>query len=178
MTCPTVHLAGALATLVLVAGCHGSANVAQIRDADHTSATAGTPTSRPSVRFSDLGSPIQVIGPLDQPLGKLITIEGKPVPQSARNGRWSRDIAKNLFSVENVNGKKLPQPRWIQLQFPPFRFPNGQPELLDRPYTFEGYQDGGFVNEPEEAMEAIGLLYATSGWHFEVVFVVVERPKP
>lgn len=178
MTSPTIHLGSALAALVLVVGCQGSANVSQLRDTVHTSATSGTPAARPSVRSGELGSSIQVIGPLDQPLGKLIIIDGKPVPQSARDDRWSRDIAKNLFSVEKVNGKKLPHPQRIQLQFPPFRFPNGQPELLDRRSTFEGYQDGGFVNEPEEAMEAIGLLYATNGWHFEVVFVVVERPKP
>ena len=125
----------------------------------------------PSVKSDTLGKSVSVIGPLGQPLGKVILIEGKLVPQNERLDYWSANMAKNLFAVEKVDGKPLSRPFWIELVLP-----NSMGQLKGEYAKYEGYQTGGFVNVPDEAVAAFyDFPPQSNGWHFHVVFHVGDR---
>jgi hypothetical protein len=138
---------------------------------DGSDASSKPADLRQSVKAEQLGDSVTVIGPLDQPLGKLIVIEGKLVPQIDRLDYWSANVANNLFGVEKVNGKALGHRAWIELVLPP-----SLGKLKDGYATFEGYQDGGFVNVPDDAVQVTSDFPPQSnGWHFHVVFHVIDR---
>ena len=159
----------ALQLVILTVGCSTSTKPVRVHRPSEPTAPATTiATIAPltSVNANDLGHSVSVIGPLGEPLGKRLRIEGRFVADKDKTTYWDVMIATNLFSVEKINGRKLPNPAWIEL-----RNLSNTADLKAVEYAvFEGYQDGGFVGTPSEADGAPVQI----PWHFSAVFRVLK----
>jgi hypothetical protein len=130
--------------------------------------------SRQSVNYADLGNKIEVIGPLNEPLGKLITIEGALVPEDKRRTYVEANETEALFEVTKVQGRQLDT--HVRIDVRSFAFhrvliPQDQSGVI-----LKGYQTGGFEHIPEEAYKIVGPT-TNAKWHFRVGFMAVERVK-
>lgn len=135
-----------------------------------------------SVRASELGGDVAVIGALRQPLGKLVTIEGR-----SADGEVLREKAKlgtTILFVETVDGKAVPDGTWVEiLPYGPRETYEGGPEdeqgvvTLGYRCKLLGYETGGFSGSPSGAMKASGEFFADHGWYFTTDFRYVKVLK-
>ena len=134
-------------------------------------ASTNPANSRP-VLAGSLGYAVKVIGPLGEPLGKVVLIEGWAITEREMNRNSKAPINEN-FAVDTIDGQKLESPAWIQLELP-----HNHPPLKEgKRERFTGFQTGGFINEPWEAYNFERVYLQTTGWYFLVYFVVLEPPK-
>jgi hypothetical protein len=157
------------------------------RDAELKRSGLSTPDgSKPKVRYSLLGSDVDIVGRLGSPLGTIITIEGTRV---VGDGKYHLRVLK----VDHVNGDELPTPVEIDLIFFSDSIRNltptgnpikssdpileiSEPRVGDR-VMYKGYEDGLMVGVPEEVFKYLPL--ASESRHFKVSFIVLEvQPAP
>jgi hypothetical protein len=142
---------------------------------DERNAKPTTMNSAPSqVLWSDLGNSVQVIGPLGEPMGKLMKIEGRVLSERERpNTYWAINIAQNLFEVESIGGKPTSVPRPLI----DVRTPDRSKLSGGVPMAIIGFQDGGFVGQPTGAQKY--QIAQQQGYGFDVYFqqIASEDPK-
>ncbi len=125
-----------------------------------------------SVLASELGGTVPVIGKLGQPLGKLVTIEGR-CAKGAVLRKKGLESATIVF-VETIDGKAAQERCWVEIwPYGPSREQSAKPGT---PCKLLGYETGGFRGSPDGAMEASGETFADHRWcfitHFEYVKVL------
>ena len=128
------------------------------------------------VESGDIGRRVDVIGVFGMPLGKWLTIEGvRPASMPGKGGM--HETFGSDFRVDRLNGQVLRQPVYITVG-------NIRQIPADTPCTFSGYETGGMVGMPEDALLHTGHRKPDPhsanmwGWTFVVRFVVVKLVRP
>ena len=128
------------------------------------------------VDANDVGTRVEVIGALGMPLGKWLTLEGLRPETMPGKGGQHRTFG-NLFKVDRVNGQALRLPVYVTLD-------NVRQLPAKTACTFSGYETGGMVGMPEDALLHTGhhkpapQAAISWGWRFEERFVVVKVIRP
>jgi hypothetical protein len=94
-----------------------------------------------SVSVDDLNSNASVIGRLGKPLGTVVTIRGRAV----QNGPETEKAPRNFFQVQSVDG----QPVNVGIEV---ILPAGAKFPIEGTAGWIGYEDGGFVGEPQQGL--------------------------
>ncbi|BBC27021.1 hypothetical protein [Pseudanabaena sp. ABRG5-3] len=120
-----------------------------------------------SITVTDLGQK-PLLGYLEQPLGKIITIAG--VVRQERSG--AKSSPRDVLSVEVVNDRPLAQP--VLIEFNLFMTAQVAKPVLGRPFKYVGYETGGFSGVPAEAFKYVPAVSTTSH-HFHTFFQVLHE---
>jgi len=115
----------------------------------------------------------RMIGELHEPLGTVMTVQGVIV-----DGRRKRDSGKKMLHVQRINGRATQEDFIIEVQ-------KGWTEIgadvSDPKYgmslEFKGYETGGFVGTPTEALKGLSLRPAVTDHHFLTWFVFHEGKR-
>ncbi|HWB59423.1 MAG TPA: hypothetical protein VG733_08025 [Chthoniobacteraceae bacterium] len=119
------------------------------------------------IDYGQIGTAVEIIGPLGKPLGKMIKIEGTLL-ESGRS-KAEADYGERFMEVKKVQGVPLKKPVTIELkEGGGLRLPKGMANV-----AFTGYESGGFSGLPA----GTGTLVQSRGWGFEVYFVVTRIDK-
>lgn len=132
------------------------------------------PAPRRSVLASELGGVVPVIGTLGQPLGKLVTIEGRCAKGEVIGTKVTG--GDMILFIESIDGEAARDGVWLRLR--PYGPERKHDVHAGWRYTLLGYETGGFVGSPEGAMKAYGTTFQTiSGLYFRTHFEYVKVVK-
>lgn len=125
-----------------------------------------------TIRSTDIGRSVTIIGKLGQPLGRVIQIEGTPVESTDPLRRQKALMSALLLRVNKVQGVALPEPVVIELSFP-YDWSEHKLAPGER-RVFTGYEGGRFDGIPNEATPHIKNLPASKGWGFSTYFIILK----
>ncbi len=132
------------------------------------------------VPVEELGKKYQLLGRTGEPLGKVITLQGVVAfgpPTKGYDGGPE-------IGVQKINGKATQ--RIIRLPLKAYFGEFGQSRLEGSSlpklehgavYQLEGYETGGYIGIPGEAMQLGGVMLQTYGFGFHEEFVAVKGRK-
>lgn len=124
--------------------------------------------ARPTITLQQLRSS-NVMGDLGLPLGRILNIEGKVLPDDSR--RSKRDLGKTLLRVEKAGGKTLLKPVVMELR--------GHERKTFKPgdgFHLLGYETGAFIGAPEGLFDHVPA-FTTIGYSFVTWFQLVKVLK-
>ncbi|MEK6642979.1 MAG: hypothetical protein AABZ08_03655 [Planctomycetota bacterium] len=124
-----------------------------------------------TISSAHLGREVAVIGPLEVPLGKIVTIDASIV--EGDETRLKAYTGITLLSVNTVDGRLLPTPILIRWR-PSFQVHEPDNWQWSQSHVRAiGFQNGEFIGAPDGLFDYVGP-YATQSWFFEVYFEVLK----
>ena len=111
--------------------------------------------TRKRISVSDLRSNYVMIGPLGEPIGKLLTVEAKCDSRPRKHGGKG-----SVLVVRKINGKELDTP--ITISYSITHWANIEHLRHGETYTLRGYQDATFHGVPGAALDEMPLLMQTA----------------
>lgn len=133
--------------------------------------TASPAATAVDVPVEQLGKGFRLLGKLKQPLGDLVRVQGVIVNNPAKGYEDGLNIR-----VFRVNGQATQA--FVQVKIRDYY---GRAEIpnLTPGYTceLEGFETGGFVGIPAEALQRGGAIVAAAGFHFLHEFRVIDSTE-
>lgn len=123
-----------------------------------------------SVQSKDLGTPVQVMGVLNCPLGTIVFIEGEGT--SAAPHETKTDATAFAIRVTKVNSKPLEPPRIIGLIVA--NAAKVQLPKQGEKCSYRGYESGSFIGLPSDASKETGVKSPANSWHFTTMFCILN----
>lgn len=123
------------------------------------------PTPRAPVLTESLNSTHQLIGPLDLPLGELLTIAAT-VHEPRNPGKY-----KHYVVVTAINGRSLINP--IQMPAKLSRSSNVKKLVPGQKLMLRVYQDGGMTGTPEQEINEV-VPIESSAYEFNTWLVILN----
>jgi len=119
------------------------------------------------VPLSKVGTEYRLIGKLHEPLGTVMTVQGVIV-----HGDMKIDAGKHLILVQRIDGRATQEDLTIEVQkgWTEFGADPPKPEY-GVSVELNGYEAGGFIGVPDDALRGLNLRPAVPGHHFRHRFV-------
>ncbi len=115
------------------------------------------------VPYSEVGSRVQIVGRLGEPLGAYLVLDGIRFGES----QGPTMMGGGNYRVESVNGKRLTKP--VELWIDSIKkLPAGRRCRVD------GYETGQMIGVPGEVLRRTGQAPPQAVWQFSVEFVTVK----
>ncbi|HVT14514.1 MAG TPA: hypothetical protein VHE55_19795 [Fimbriimonadaceae bacterium] len=115
------------------------------------------------VSYAEVGSRVQIVGRLGEPLGSYLVLNGVRFGDS----HGPTMMGGGNFRVQSVNGKHLAEP--VELWIDSIKkLPAG------RRCKVEGYETGQMIGVPGEVLRRTGQTPPQAVWQFSVEFVTVK----
>lgn len=116
-----------------------------------------------TVRYTDIGQSVNIIGAYGQPLGTYLMLQGRRVGTAVNSTKSGPDN----FLVEKVNGKALASPISATIERVG-ALPAGTP------CTVEGYETGEMVGVSADVVAHMGGVQPQTALQFRVRFVSLK----
>ncbi len=126
------------------------------------------------IKADDIGEKITLVGRLGKPLGKIVEIECRGIPEPPRGRRTKHPYWKDSVEVTMVNGTRLKKP--ITIRFGSFVVGDVPIPKPGKSIRVVGYETGSFTGVPHEAFEHVPSI-ATIGYGFTTSFVALKEKK-
>ena len=133
------------------------------------SAAPETPTV--DVPVQQLGKQYRLLGKLNLPLGEVARVQGLIVPPGPAK-TYDNGLSVRVFRINGVATQEFIQIKLVDYY--------GRDEVPVKPGTtcdLEGFETGGFVGVPVEAVQRGGAVAATASHHFAHEFKVIQASE-
>jgi hypothetical protein len=127
------------------------------------------PSLRTPVFTETLNSTHQLIGPLGIPLGEMLTVA------ATVEAKQTKGYFEDFVTMTAVNGRELAQPKQMPVRL--WQWGNVKALTAGQRLTLRGYQDGGMMGVPTQAMKETMYVQTTSH-AFNTWFVIVNELQP
>lgn len=129
------------------------------------------------VRGGALGTSVQVLGRLDEPLGTLVTVRGRMATEKPNT---KGDDIRLMFEVFQVGDHMLQKPLPLDLSY---KWYGEKPVAPGTPLELIGFETGGFYgisaaeyewqDDPRNRRSGPGMRQDYR-WHFDITFHVLQ----
>ena len=127
------------------------------------------PKVQKTVRTADLGTQVELVGPLGVPLGKLVEIEGVAETRAGK-------VSNKWLLIDTVNGQKLSEP--VKVEYNVYHWANVTRLEDGARLTLNAYQQIGMRGLPEGVIKQTTPV--STGWPHGLYtwIVVVNQTAP
>jgi len=124
------------------------------------------------ISVSDLRSNYEMIGPLGEPIGKLLTVKANCDNRPRKHGGKG-----SVLVVQNLNGKQLREP--ITISYSITHWANTDHLRHGETYTLRGYQDATFRGVPGAVLDEMAVQMQVAGsFELHSYFRVTNHLQP